>query len=115
MKRSPISIKEYKQGNFTPCINDLKFRPVIRKYGDFPGILKRAFSNHRVIFLDQFGKQDFVFTGEYKHYCWGFTLPSGLRLVVLTGNQGTGYEYELGSKITKEDVADLDHFLDGLK
>jgi hypothetical protein len=115
MKRTIIAIKDYKQGNFSPCINNPKFQPVIRKYGEFPGILKRAFSNHREMFLKKFGKQDFVFTGEYKSHCWGFELPSGLRLVVYTGNQGTGYEYEMGSEPTEEDVKALDQFLDGMK
>jgi hypothetical protein len=115
MERATVTIKEYKNLGFTPCVNNLKFRSVIHKYSEFPGFLKRVFSNRREAFLKEFGKQDFVFIGEYKHFCWGFKLPSGMRLLVLTGNQGTGYEYEMGSEPADEDVKDFDQFLDGLK
>lgn len=55
--------------------------------------LVKLTKNNKQFFLDTFGRQDFVYTFEHKHYVWAFKLPSDNIFLVFSGNKGTSFEY----------------------
>ena len=71
-------------------------------------LIKLTQSN-KDLFLKVFGKQDFVWTYEYKNYAWAFKFSSG-DFKVFTGNKGTSYEF--AGNPTKEDAKELKVLLD---
>jgi hypothetical protein len=99
IQRIPVSIQEYKKGEYDRIENIPILGDIFYDVFDFKKImntLKNGIyltNNNKNLFLDKFGRQDFVFTGEYKHYCWGFKFENGI-LIVLTGNKGTSYEFK---------------------
>jgi len=95
-KRIVISQKEYEFNYFQrienfDILNKIFFKDMDR-IKDMDQIMGLT-CNNKKLFLETFGKQDFVWVYEYREYAWGFKFPSG-RLLVFTGNRGTSYEFE---------------------
>lgn len=112
MERFPVTITEYKKGEFIHFMNNPRFRNIVGAY------YKKGFANlhgihgnRREAMSAKYGKQDFVYVGESKNYTWGFKLPSGVIMLIMTGRQGTTYEY-LGGNPTMEDLRSFKTFLD---
>lgn len=125
LPRNNLTSKQYSNSNsFKNCLNFDFFRAY--RWGDnvfspdekqTHKILKLS-QNNKQFFLENFGKQNFVFTYEYKQYAWAFTLPSNKIFVVFTGNKGTSYEcssYSLGENDQKRIIHFLDYLLSNIK
>jgi hypothetical protein len=136
MERYNISKKDYEAGDFIRIENFPLFDKIFQSYwitlknvasviggnlvkiitGDYPAYtvkqtqsLINLTKNNKQLFIDTFGKQDFVWTYEYKHYAWGFKFPSGI-LIIFTGNKGTSYEFN--NEPNEKDVVEFKKILD---
>lgn len=102
IKRYPISNKEFSKGDTDRIENNMSLRNIFHQYffkkdyigpDGLPWGTIYLTQNNKDLFLKTFGKQDFVFTCEYKNYGWGFKFDN-IILIVLTGNKGTSYEFK---------------------
>lgn len=122
MKRKPITIKEFKEGEFIQPFYRIK-KVSDWLFPQMPRIFKkktwdehaersmRLTQNNKQWFLDKYGKQDFVWTGEYKEYAWSFEFTSGGILLIFTGNRGTSYHTNL-TDFTDVTFKEFKDFLD---
>jgi hypothetical protein len=101
--RYNLTIKEYENGDFNDAWNNESIQDL------FLTRLHELTKNNKDLFLKKYGKQDFVWTYEYKQYAWAFELPSSAIFVVFTGNRGTSYEYN--KPLTDADIKSIERFI----
>lgn len=105
MERANISKREYEKGGFSRMEYSSIFSSIFSSF--YPSLLSYLnkkklrkkieeihllLKNNKDFFIQNWGKQDFVLTSEYKHYAWSFNFPNGI-MIVFTGNRGTSYEF----------------------
>jgi hypothetical protein len=110
--RYEISAQEYKTLSPHNIIHNDKFITFFISLRHQPEKIyynHKIFKNNKDFFLKNFGKHDFIFTGEYREYAWGFKIPS-LILVVFTGRRGSSYYYS--GEMTDYNFERIKNFLD---
>jgi hypothetical protein len=113
MERSPVTIAEYMKGKYNHFLNSPKFSKLVGSYYN-KGIanLHGIHSDRKTALIAKYGKQDCIFSSEHKWYIWGFKLPSGIKMLVLSSAVGgTTYEF-LGKEPTIEDLKEFKTFLE---
>jgi hypothetical protein len=114
LTRYPISVKQYRSMNFDNLLNHPYFRKFLMNIYNSKNfkVITNFSKNHKRFLLEKYGKQDFVWTYQYKEYAWAFKLPSSSILIVFSGNKGTSYEYS--GTLSDIDIKFIERFIENI-